>query len=223
MNTKSKRAAIVGTALAMAATLGGAGTLTSANANQSAATSRSGPIVGGTTVQGQLNPLNNSGVVGKAMVKSKGRHIHVNVRARRLAPNLPHAQHIHFGAKARHECPTIADDRNGDFRLSTTDGAPAYGPIRVSLTTRGDTSKRSGLAVSRFPTASGGTVDYSRQTRTSKNVAQGIRRGKAVVVVHGVDYNDNGKYDFRSAGKSELDRSLPAEATDPASCGVLHR
>lgn len=223
MNVKSKRAAIVGTALVMTVTMGGAGILNSANANQTAARSSSGPIVGGTTVQGQLNPLNNSGVVGKAMVESKGRHIHVKVRARRLAPNLPHAQHIHFGAKARHECPTVADDKNGDFRLTTTDGAPAYGPIRVSLTTRGDTSKASGLAVKRFPNASGGTVSYERQTRAGKRVARAIRRGDAVVVLHGVDYNDNGKYDFRSAGKSELDRSLPAEATDPASCGVLHR
>ena len=37
----------------------------------------------------------------------------------------------------------------------------------------------------------------------------------------GVDYNGNGMYDFASAGKSDLDPSLPAEATDPALCGVL--
>ena len=223
MFTKSKRAAIVGTALFTTAALGGAGILTAANADQTTVTSSSGPILDGAVVRGQLNPLNNSGAVGNARVESKGRHIHVKVRARRLAPNLPHAQHIHFGAKARHECPTIADDKNGDFRLTTTDGAPAYGPIRVSLTTRGDTSPASGLAVKRFPTASGGNFSYERQTRTGKRVARAIRRGEAVVVVHGVDYNDNGKYDFRSAGRSELDKSLPAEATDPATCGVLHR
>lgn len=221
MITKSKRAAIVGTALITTATLGGAGILTTANATQSVATSSERPLLN--KVSGQLNPLNNSGVVGKAVVKSKGRHIHVKVRARNLAPDLPHAQHIHFGAQARHECPTIADDNNGDFRLTTSEGAPAYGPIRVSLTTRGDTSAASGLAVNRFPTASDGTVFYKRATRTGKKVARAIRRGNAVVVLHGVDYNDNGKYDFRSAGKSELDKSLPAEATDPASCGVLHR
>lgn len=218
MITKSKRAAMVGIALTTTAALGGAGL--TANADDTAAPRA---LIRGTTVVGQLNPLNNSGVVGRAGVRSRGRHIHVQVRARRLAPDLPHAQHIHFGARARHECPTVADDRNGDFRLNTTDGAPAYGPIRVSLTTRGDTSKRSGLAVNRFPTASEGTVDYFRETRTSRKVARGIRRGEAVVVIHGVDYNDNGRYDFRSAGRSELDRSLPAEATDPATCGVLHR
>jgi hypothetical protein len=36
-----------------------------------------------------------------------------------------------------------------------------------------------------------------------------------------VDYNGNGMYDFKSAGKSDLDPNLPAEATDPATCGVL--
>jgi len=30
-----------------------------------------------------------------------------------------------------------------------------------------------------------------------------------------------GKYDFKGAGKSELDPNLPAEATDPVACGVL--
>ena len=145
----------------------------------------------------------------------------MQVNARRLAPNLPHAQHIHFGAQARHECPTTADDSNGAFRLTTTEGDPAYGPVRVSLTTKGDTSADSVLAVNRFPTARQGRVDYSRTTRTSTAVANAIRRGDAVVVLHGVDYNHNGRYDFRSAGKSELDKALPAEATDPASCGVL--
>ena len=38
-------------------------------------------------------------------------------------------------------------------------------------------------------------------------------------MIHGVDYNDNGEYD--GDAKSDLDDSLPAEATDPATCGVL--
>jgi hypothetical protein len=38
----------------------------------------------------------------------------------------------------------------------------------------------------------------------------------------GVDLNDNGRYDFKAAGKSELDPSLPQEATIPATCGVIN-
>ncbi len=115
----------------------------------------------------------------------------------------------------------MADDSNGDFRLTTAEGLPGYGPIQVSLTTRGDTSPGSGLAVTRFPTADNGRIDYDRDTRTSPEVARAIARGEAVVVIHGVDYNNNGTYDFDSAGASELDSTLPAEATDPAACGVL--
>ena len=93
----------------------------------------------------------------------------------------------------------------------------------MSLTTDGATGPGSVLAVDRYPTAPEGRVRYLRTTRTKEAVARGIRRGNAVVVIHGVDYNDNGEYDFDSAGASDLDPSLPAEATDPAACGVLHR
>ena len=171
----------------------------------------------------RMNSLNNSGAFGHAEVEVMQRRLDIEIDVRGLAPNLPHAQHIHFGKEARHECPTVADDTNGDFRLTTTEGAPAYGPIRVSLTTRGDTSPASALAVDRFPTAPKGVEHYDRKTHTQEDVAHAIRQGKAVVVIHGVDYNDNGKYDFASAGKSELDPTLPAEATDPAVCGVLKR
>lgn len=152
------------------------------------------------------------------------RHLDVEVNVRNVLANAPHAMHIHYGQTARNECPTVGqDDANGDFRIETLEGAPAYGPVRVSFTTRGDTSAASVLAVDRFPTAPKGHIHYERDIKTGSKVAQGIRDGEAVVVVHGVDYNGNGKYDFRSAGKSDLDPTLPAEATDPAACGVLTR
>ncbi len=200
----------------MLASLALTGALTTGAAN---AGSGSGEV----ETEARMNPLNNSGAFGRAEVEVRHRHLDVEIDVRGLAPNLPHAQHIHFGEDARHECPTVADDTNGDFRLTTTEGAPAYGPIRVSLTTRGDTSPASALAVNRFPTAPMGVEHYERDIYTQEGVANAIRQGKAVVVIHGVDYNDNGTYDFKSAGKSELDPTLPAEATDPAVCGVLKR
>jgi hypothetical protein len=175
-----------------------------------------------TVVRAHLDPLNNSGITGTAKVTFQGDDAHVSINAYGLAPNLPHAEHIHFGAAARHECPTFRDDTNLDFRLNTTEGLPAYGPIKKSLTTRGDTSPASALAVDRFPTAPGGVIHYSRTIEIgSPELMQAIKSGKTVLVVHGIDYNNNGKYDFASAGKSDLDPSLPAEATDPATCGVL--
>ena len=200
-----------------------AGTLSTSTANASTANTANARSNGAVHTHARLKELNNSGVVGRAHVRVKHRRLKISVDAHGLVKGQPHAQHIHFGAQARHECPTAADNTNRDFRLTTTEGLPAYGPIVVSLTTRGDTSPASALAVKRFPTTPRGVEHYDRKTRTSHAVARAIKHGKAVVVIHGVDYNNNGKYDFDSAGASELDPKLPAEATDPAACGVLKR
>jgi hypothetical protein len=177
-----------------------------------------------TVLHAELDPLNNSGVDGTATIIFNGDDATVHVDAYGLAANLPHAEHIHFGAEARHECPTVKDDTNLDFRVNTTEGLPAYGPIKKSLTTRGDTSPASALAVDRFPTAPMGVIHYDRTIEVaSGRLMRNIENGKSVLVIHGIDYNNNGKYDFASAGKSDLDPSLPAEATDPAACGVIHR
>lgn len=55
----------------------------------------------------------------------------------------------------------------------------------------------------------------------TEELAQDIVAGESVVVVHGVDHNGNGVYDAGDRGVSDLDPSLPGEATDPALCGVL--
>ena len=174
-----------------------------------------------TETYGRLTALNNSGVEGSAEATVSGRRVTVDIDARKLLKGAPHAQHIHFGAQARNECPTAAD-AGKDHQLSTADGLPAYGPIKISLTTKGNTGAKSGLAVTRFPAAPNGSIYYNRQVKTSKAVARAIRRGEAVYVLHGVDYNGNGTYDFKGNGKSDLDPSLPAEATDPAACTVLN-
>lgn len=211
--TRGKKLAAVGATVLSGAVLVGVAV---------GSTTASGVLPTPTTTQAELRPLNNSPVRGTAEVVVDGRRLDVSLNARRLVRSMPHAQHIHFGARARHECPSVRDDDNVDHRLSTAEGQPAYGPVRVSLTKRGDTSPDSTLAVKRFPTAPNRLIDYDRDNiRVSDRLARKIANGKAVVVVHGIDYNHNGKYDFRGAGKSELDPSLPAEATDPVTCGVL--
>lgn len=179
-----------------------------------------GGLLGGTSTHADLHALNNSGVTGQSTVTVNGRQITVDVRASHLLKAMPHAMHLHFSRHARHTCPTVRDDRNHDHRLNTTEGHPAYGMIKTSLTMRGDTSPKSGLAVNRFPTAKHGKIKYHRTIRVSHRLAKAITNGKVVVVIHGIDYNHNGKYDFK-AGKSDLDPKLPTEATDPVSCGVL--
>jgi hypothetical protein len=169
----------------------------------------------------ELNPLNRSGAEGHAMLEKEGnKKVETEIHTKGLAPKLPHAQHIHGFKKAVSECPTLALSGR-DNLITTVEGVPAYGPIQVSLTTTGDTSPNSGLAVDRFPVANAkGTVEYERTLMVSADVAKNL--GKKAIVQHGVDLNDNGKYDFEAAGKSELDPSLPQEATIPATCGVIN-
>lgn len=169
-----------------------------------------------------LKPVALNGVDGSgmAMTTIKDGVLTVTFTADGLLADNPHAAHIHFGAEARHECPAAADDASGDGTLNTTEGGPAYGDIVVSLTKTGDTSPKSGLAVDRFDTAKGGKINYQRGSiKVSDDVAKAIISGQSAVVIHGVDHNHDGKYDGDT--KSDLDPSLPTEATDPALCGVL--
>ncbi|HZG95620.1 MAG TPA: CHRD domain-containing protein [Mycobacteriales bacterium] len=174
----------------------------------------------GTSLTANLDELNRSGANGTAMVTVDGNSIDVTVQASGLVEGdaAPHAQHIHFGEEARHECPTMEEFAGDDDKMSTSEGAPAYGPVAVSLTTEGDTSADSTLAVERFP--AGGTIEYDRDNiEVSADLAEAIARGEGVVVIHGVDYDDSGAYDGDE--KSDLSEDLPREATDPALCGVL--
>src|SRR5699024_7095059 len=128
----------------------------------------------------------------------------VTLTADGLLAGSPHAAHIHYGADARNTCPVAGDDANGDGHLNTTEGHPAYGMIALSLTTSGDTSPKSALAIDRFDTAKGGNIDYKRgSVKVSDKVAEQILSGDAVIVVHGVDYNKDGKYSGDT--KSDLD------------------
>ncbi|MEV6008592.1 hypothetical protein AB0M29_17475 [Streptomyces sp. NPDC051976] len=176
---------------------------------------------GGSNYQANLNPVADNMVDGSgtATVSLSGNQATISVTANRLLDSAPHAQHIHI--KGSGECPKAdaGHMHNGHVAISTTDGLPAYGKIGSSLTTKGDTSPGSALAVDRFPST--GSYHYTRTITVTPDVAQQIRANNAVVVVHGIDYNHNGKYD-NVLGPSELDPKLPQEATAPAICGALN-
>ena len=168
--------------------------------------------------QADLSALNESGVDGTGMVTLEGNTATVMIKASGLLAGSPHAQHFHIGGQGA--CPTGSEDTDGDGFLSTSEGAPAYGAIGTSLTTEGDTSPDSGLAVDRFPTAEGGSFTYERTFEVTPDVHAAFEDGTAVLVLHGVDKDGSGAYD--GDVKSDLDPSLPMEATAPAACGVLN-
>ncbi len=144
--------------------------------------------------------------------------------ARGLSPNLPHAVHIHGkNAGELAFCPG-ANRRSGivdDGLIETAEGLDDYGPVLTSFTTRGDTTAESALALDRFPAANRmGELTYKRTMFVRKAIARNLSR--LHIVIHGEDLNRNGRYDFKAAGRSELDPSLPQEATIPANCGVIN-
>jgi hypothetical protein len=184
------------------------------------------------SVQGSLSPVPAGaaeGASGEGMVEISGTTLSFTLAAQGLLDGAPHAAHIHYGESARNECPTDADNNaaplegetNEAEHFTTTEGAPAYGDIAVSLTLTGDTSPDSGLAVDRFEST--GEFEYMRgDVQVTEELAQDILSGESVVVVHGVDYDGDGTYSAGERGASDLDPSLPGEATDPALCGVLN-
>ncbi|MEU8964204.1 hypothetical protein AB0C89_21215 [Streptomyces sp. NPDC048491] len=171
-------------------------------------------------MQAQLAPVPTNHVTGsgRAHVTLRGNQAIVDVTVSGLLRGVPHAMHFHVNGQGA--CPTAsaATQLNGHTALSTTDGHPAYGMIGTSLTTSGDTSPASALAVARFPV--GGSFHYQRTITVTDDVARNIKAGKAVLVVHGIDYNGSGKF-TNVLGASDLDPKLPQTATAPALCGVL--
>ncbi|MGB5953532.1 MAG: hypothetical protein WBG57_13580, partial [Ornithinimicrobium sp.] len=145
--------------------------------------------------------------------------LQVKVTATGLAPNLPHAMHLHgIVGGGDLGCPGPAADADGDGFVTVVEGGPFYGGILASLTTTGDTTSASALALDRFPVADeNGSLSYSR---TFTNPEAYAEAGTVQVVVHGIDINSNSEYDFEP-GPSSLGDAFPLEATIPALCGGI--
>jgi hypothetical protein len=163
-------------------------------------------------------PTNRVTGNGSATVHLNGDVVSATVDTNGLLNGQPHAMHIHAGGQG--VCPPASAARlhHGNRAISTTNGITFYGPPRVSLTTTGDTSPASRVALTRYPRV--GDIRYTRAITVPAGVAAAIRAGNGVVVVHGIDYDHNGIYD-NVLDRSELDSSLPGEATAPALCGRL--
>lgn len=178
----------------------------------------------GSVYRADLTDLNDSGASGSGVVtvSEDGETMTVELEATAFDLDGPHAIHLH-GIVDGDEvlasaCPSSDDDIDGDGVLTVLEGAPRYGSVQVSLTTEGDTSPQSALAVDRFP--SGSSIDYSR---SGIPIPDELRPnvGKLHFVVHGIDENGNGTLDLDQVERSSLTDDLPREATAPALCGTL--
>ncbi len=174
----------------------------------------------GTLFEAVLRPVPDNHVTGNgtAAVKLQGDLATVTVDTSGLLNGSPHLMHIHAFGEGICPPPSAAHLYNGHRAISTTDGIKYYGPMVTALTVSGDTSPNSMLAFTRYPST--GNIHYQRTIPVSTAVANAIRNGNALIVVHGIDYNHNGIYD-NVLNRSELDGALPQEATAPALCGTL--
>ncbi|MGH7237871.1 MAG: hypothetical protein ACREGF_05025, partial [Candidatus Saccharimonadales bacterium] len=174
---------------------------------------------GGQTFKADLSQLNGSGASGTATIVLNGTSADITANVTGVLAGSPHAQHLHWDAKASHTCPSAsARDQNGGL-LTVADAVPQYGGVDVSLTTTGDTSPNSALAITRFPAPKTSSYSYNRTITLTSDQVTHLTSGQYVFVVHGLDANNDGKYD--GTAKSSLDPSLPLEATAPAACGVV--
>ena len=149
----------------------------------------------------------------------------VTVEAWGLAPNLPHAMHLHGvpGPVADMACPGPAA-AGADGIVTVLDGVPFYGGILTSLTSNGDVSPSSALALDRFAVADATGHLYYQRTLTS--IEGYTDAGTVQVVVHGIDFDGNGQYAFNPADEfasrsSSLSAAIPLEATVPVLCGGI--
>jgi hypothetical protein len=167
-----------------------------------------------------LAPLNHSTASGTLMLTLDGNQATITETASGLPAMFggaayPHVQHIHINGQGT--CPTAAADTNGDGVVSTTEGAPAYGPIGTTLSVSGPTTPASGTVLNIAP--SGATINYSRTITLDAATVAAIQAHTAVIVVHGLDPTT---LSAKAQGeKSDLVPSLPLAATSPNLCGAL--
>lgn len=168
----------------------------------------------------ELDALNDSDVDGDVAVVVDGTQLTVTLSAENVTADLAHAMHLHFELGQPSECPDIDGfDVDDNDILTTAEGVPAYGPVQIALTTEGDFSPESGLAVERFPVADAdGFLTYERTFDITQEQADLLAGMQVAVVLHGQDIDESGAYDGDAV--SSLDETLPLEATIPVACGI---
>ena len=180
-----------------------------------------------------LLPLNNSGVSGTATVSLYDKTLTVKFDAMGLQPNMSHDAHIHGmlnGTDAT--CPTMAQDTNGDGYVSVFEGAPAYGPIKVSLsapiTAPGPNTVAAlfapfaGVDSNAFQSADGQGMDHYNQSITydlsdpeAKAAYEGIMPLAAQeIVIHGAMAPESVDTKGGSTTKIVYDELLPVACGD---------
>ena len=165
-----------------------------------------------TTVKAKFVEQNGSGVSGTVSLTGLGDGgLKAVIHSQGLVPGQPHAQHIHGSAHGGHfGCPTLKkNDTDGDGVLTNEEATGEYGTVFLALTTSGGATPEDGLDVDRMPVAdSKGRLNYER-TFSAELVPDGLLEhlSSLHVVQHGIDVNNNDKYDLEALGASTSRRA----------------
>jgi len=193
----------------LAAVLAAAAAVVAVIALTSGGTSSPASAKGGFAAALRGLPTNRVSATGSATIQLHGNVATVTVNTNGLL-RAAHLMHIHGGTG---NCPpaSAAQFYNGHQFISASVGDKYYGPVVASLTQIGDTSPASHLSSSLYPQV--GNIRYKRTFTLGPGVAQDIRDGLAVIVVHGINYDGASTYDnYLGPG---------VEASAPALCGPL--
>ena len=180
-------------------------------------------------VLADLVEQNRSGAGGRVVLTATDEGaLEVHIRATGLVPG-PHAQHLHGSLQGgEFHCASEESDADGDGWLTNEEASGEYGSAFLALTTSGDISPNSALDLERMPVAdSKGRLTYHRVIPAAQIPDELIAQLSHLhVVQHGIDANDNGKYDLEALGESTFAAGaglpgVPEEATNPASCGAV--
>jgi hypothetical protein len=182
------------------------------------------------TFSANITQANETGASATADITRNGNELTVRISGQDFFDGFPHAMHFHGEPGGDNVCGPLNPgeagfdeaDEDGDGFLSVVEGVPAYGPVTVALTTEGDTSPDSALAVDRFPTS--GTLDYERTFTVDDAVAENL--SSLHIVVHGADLDGSGEVgdienEDGTMKESSLDPELNFEATAVAACGQI--
>ena len=181
---------------------------------------------GAETYSAELDPVphhpradSGSNVSGQATLVEVDGDLKVEVWARGLSPRLPHLMHIHGELEAKNECPGPEFRRGGvsNRLIETVDGLPAYGPIQVTFSRKGDTSAAAGLDLATAPVANRyGKLAYQRVLLDVPDEVLD-ELDDLHIVIHGEDLDNDGMYDPEPITAL----GAPLEAELPVACGEI--
>jgi hypothetical protein len=174
------------------------------------------------TYSSTLGQLNGTTGTGTITLDVAGDQATVNLQVSGLAETFmdapyPHVQHIHGGALG--QCPTTANDADGNGIVNVAEGVPLYGDILSTITTSGASTAAEGLNLALG--GQGGTYSINRTITIDDATQKALAAGTAVVVVHGLDPATAGVPAEVFGSPSEIAPELPLGATSPALCGTL--